>query len=75
MKDNQEASELGKGAPADSGRCETAEDRMLRAVGEYLEEKGWSVLVVSAERVERAALPHLHPNTYEFVLRFTGGPR
>ena len=48
---------------------ESTEDRMLRAVGKYLEEQGWSVLVISASRVQ---LGGPQPHNYEFVIRFTG---
>jgi len=43
------------------------EPRMLHAVASYLTEKGYSVLVISADRVQ-----HGDDGNYEFVLRFTG---
>jgi hypothetical protein len=47
---------------------ETTEDIMLQAVGAYLKEKGWTVLVIGADRIQGRA----DAFNYEFVLRFTG---
>jgi hypothetical protein len=48
----------------------THEERMLRAAGAYLTERGWSVAVISANRVQRQ--PDALAGNYEFVIKFTG---
>ena len=48
------------------------ETKMLRAVGEYLESKGWNCMVARAHRIQQA--PGIQVNTnFELVIRFTGG--
>lgn len=44
--------------------------RMANAVAEFLEEHGWSIVVVGGARVERD--PVAKPMTYRFVLDVTG---
>jgi hypothetical protein len=48
----------------------THEERMLRAVGAYLTERGYTVAVISANRVQQQ--PDALANHYEFVIKFTG---
>jgi hypothetical protein len=62
-------------SPPQTPSAGSASDTLLRAAGEYLEQNGWSVIVVSAERIQRSTRPDLHPDSYEFVLRFTGRPK
>ena len=49
--------------------AQTSEERMLHAVAEYLTERGWKILVISANRIQQQ--PDEVSN-YEFVIKFTG---
>lgn len=48
----------------------TTENRMLRSVGQFLEEHGWKAMVIQADRIQ--TLPGGNGFNYEFILRFTG---
>ncbi len=46
------------------------ETKALVAVGKYLEDRGWTVLVISADRIQGP----VDRVNYEVVFRFTGTP-
>jgi hypothetical protein len=47
--------------------------RMSLAVAKYLESDGWDVVLFGGTRVQRQR--GAETSKYEFVLRFTGGPK
>lgn len=48
------------------------EEKMLRAVAKWLEKKGWKVLVISLDKIQRPVGQKLN---YELVIHFTGEKR
>jgi len=54
------------------------ETKALFAIAKYLEERGWSVAVISADRIQgpviRTVSDLFQVDNYEIIFRFTGSP-
>jgi hypothetical protein len=52
---------------------QTSEERMLHATAAYLTDRGYTIAVISADRVQQQ--PDALASNFEFVVKFTGTAR